>query len=89
MNPETVKIKDSYLVSFLMSAKHYPIASEPDPNGRIVWFIFENSSDLQERLLAFSINQPVPIQDFISNLRRTREIIFNCKGGRQPRSSEG
>jgi len=81
LNPETVKLRDSYAAAFLMAAKQYPIATEPDPNGRIVWFVFENSPDLQERLLAFSINQPIGVQDLVHNLRRVREMIFNAKGG--------
>ena len=83
MIPETVKIKDSYAVAFLMAAKLYPVATEPDPAGRIVWFVFANNSDVQERLLAYSVNQPVNVQDFTTGLRRCREMIFNCKGGRR------
>jgi Domain of unknown function (DUF5659) len=79
--PETVRVKDMYAVAYLIAAGIQPVGTQAD--GRVVWFSFPNSPDTQERLLGFNINLQVGIQDFVTALRRTRDLIFYAKGGQR------
>ena len=75
-NPSTWRTSDLYLCGFLKARGLNFIRIEHEPNGRRVFFLFENSPRLDELTRAFYNDEPIGALTYKGIIKNLKEIIY-------------